>query len=72
MSFPKNYSLHKESLEKRETKELIEKTIFEIFKEDVMVDFILTTQARQSDEVREHPTVKSALDMFDARVIKED
>jgi len=72
VSFPKNYSLHKESLEKRETKELIEKTIFEIFKEDILLNFILTAQPKQTDEVREHPTVKSALDMFDARVIKED
>ena len=72
ISFPKNYSLHKESLEKKEIKALIEKTIFEIFNENILINFVLTAQARHTNEIREHPIVKSALDMFDARVIKED
>ncbi|MFA5276645.1 MAG: DNA polymerase III subunit gamma/tau, partial [Candidatus Omnitrophota bacterium] len=72
ISFPKNYSLHKESLEKKEIKTLIEKTISEILNENILVNFTLTAQAKQGDDAREHPIVKSAMDMFGARLIKEE
>jgi hypothetical protein len=72
ISFPKNYSLHKESLEKKEIKMLIEKTISEIFNENILVNFILAAQTRQTDDAREHPIVKSAMNMFGARLVKEE
>jgi len=71
ISFPKNYSLHKESLEQKEVKVLVEKTISEILKENIFVNFILSAQAKHSDDARKHPMVKSAMDMFGARFIKE-
>jgi DNA polymerase III subunit gamma/tau len=73
VSFPKNYSLHKESLEKKDNKTLIEKSFSERLNANVRLHFVLSKEA----EVREEggqasPFVRSALDMFQGRVIKEE
>jgi len=72
VSFPKNYSLHKESLEKKENKEIIEKNIRELLNTNVRVNFILSAEEKQKDNSENHPFIKSALEMFNGRVIKEE
>lgn len=71
VAFPKNYSLHKESLERKENKGIIEKSISGLFNSDLRVNFILSHEAKQKEEGRDHPFIKSALDMFKGRIIKE-
>ncbi len=72
VSFPRNYSLHKESLEKKENKTIIEKSISELFNKSLRVNFILSTQARQKEDNEKNPFIKSALEMFGGRIIKEE
>jgi len=72
VSFPKNYSLHKESLEKKENKALIEKIISELLNAGLRINFILCAEEKHKDNSENHPFIKNALEMFDGRVIKED
>jgi len=71
VSFPKDYSLHKESLEKKENKELIEGAISKVCNASVRIQFILSQDAARKEN-SENPIVKSALDMFNGRVIREE
>ncbi len=72
VAFPRNYSLHKESLERKENRAIIEKCFFELFKVSLRVNFILSQESRQKEDKGNNPFIKSALDMFQGRVIKED
>lgn len=72
ISFPKNYSLHKESLEMKENKPLIEKAFSQVLNANLKVNFILAKEESIRNEVSHNPKIKSALDMFNGRVIKEE
>ena len=72
VSFPKNYSLHKESLESKDNKAIIEKNVSEVLNADLRLNFILSTEEKQKDNSENHPFIKSALEMFNGRVIKEE
>jgi hypothetical protein len=63
--------LHKESLERRENKEIIEKTVSELFKGKVKINFILSQESAIKKE-EDAPFIKSALETFKGRVIRED
>jgi DNA polymerase-3 subunit gamma/tau len=67
VSFPKNYSLHKESLEKKENKAMIEKVLFDSLQADIKTKFILSEQVAEKEDT----FLKSALQAFGGRVIKE-
>ncbi len=71
VSFPKDYSLHKESLERKENKEIIEAAISQVCNVRVRVQFVLSQEAVRK-ETSDNPIVKSALDMFNGRVIREE
>lgn len=71
VSFPKNYSLHKESLERKDNKDLVENIMSEIFKAKMKVNFILSKEEAEKDDNKNHPFVQSALELFDGRIIKE-
>jgi DNA polymerase-3 subunit gamma/tau len=71
VSFPKNYSLHKEALEKKENKAIIEKAVSELFNVEIRVNFILSKETVEKTNEEEHHFLKSALDAFQGRVIKE-
>jgi len=71
IGFPKNHSLHKEALERRENREIIEKIIFETLKNKLRINFILTEVKADSEDAIDHPAVKSVLETFNGRVIKE-
>ncbi len=72
VSFPKNYSLHKETLEKRENKAMVEKCASELFNTNLRMNFILSQDHKRKDDSENTPFLKSALDMFNGRVIKEE
>ncbi len=72
ISFPKNYSLHKESLERKENRAIVEKTLSESLNTDLRVNFILSKESAHKDEHEHSPFIKSALDAFRGRVIKEE
>ncbi len=71
VGFPKNYSLHKESLETNANKAIVEKVFLELLDARIKVDFILSDELERKDDAEKHAFVKSALDMFNARVVKE-
>ncbi|MDD5129301.1 MAG: DNA polymerase III subunit gamma/tau [Candidatus Omnitrophica bacterium] len=71
VAFPKNYTLHKESLEKKENKAMIEKAVSELCNAQLRLNFILIDQARYEHDVHNNPFIKSALDMFGGRVVRE-
>ncbi|MBM3246678.1 MAG: DNA polymerase III subunit gamma/tau [Candidatus Omnitrophica bacterium] len=71
VAFPKNYSLHKESLETRENKAVIEKTVSELLNAQMRVNFILSQETAVREDGSDNPFIKSALDAFKGRVIRE-
>lgn len=73
IAFPKSCSLHKESLERKENKAIVEKVASELCNADLRMNFILVAQEmRQNIDARSNPFVQSALEMFGGRVVKED
>lgn len=72
ISFPRNYSLHKESLERKENREIIDRTVSELFNANLRVNFILSEETKQREDGSSNPFVKSALDMFKGRLIREE
>lgn len=72
VAFPKSCSLHKESLEGKENKQIVEKAVSEICDVSLRVNFILSAEIKSNNiDVRSNPFVKSALEMFGGRVVKE-
>jgi DNA polymerase-3 subunit gamma/tau len=72
IAFPKNYSLHKESLERRENRTIIEKSISELMNANIKVNFVLSSQDKQKEDSEDHPFIKSAIEMFGGRIIKKE
>ncbi|MFH1397416.1 MAG: DNA polymerase III subunit gamma/tau [Candidatus Omnitrophota bacterium] len=72
LSFPKNCSFHKESMEVKDNKDTIEKKLSDLFKTSIRVVFILSQEEKHAVDSHEHPAVKSALDMFNGRVVKAE
>ncbi len=70
ISFPQNYSLHKESLEENANKMLVEKTVSELLKNNLKVNFVLSRDLPVKT-VQKDTFVESALKVFDGRMIKE-
>jgi DNA polymerase-3 subunit gamma/tau len=71
VALPRSCSLHKESLEKKENKALIEKTLFEVVRVPVKTQFILSDDVKSNNDHESSAFIKSALDAFNGRVIKE-
>jgi len=72
VAFPKSCSLHKESLDRKENKAMVEKAASELCNADLRLNFILVAEMQQNTDTRSNPFVKSALEMFGGRVVKED
>ncbi|MBN1913511.1 MAG: DNA polymerase III subunit gamma/tau [Candidatus Omnitrophica bacterium] len=71
VSFALNHSLHKESLERKENKMLIEKFISEFLNTNLRVNFILSAQVPEKHKDEDETYLKSVLDAFDGRVIRD-
>jgi len=72
ISFPKSHSLHKESLEKKENKEIIENSLFEALNTRLRVSFILSADAKPKDLQEGGHFIQSILGTFQGRLIKEN
>jgi hypothetical protein len=72
VSFPMSHSLHKEALEGKENKAIIEKTISGILNTSLRVNFALSGDIEQKDSHKSDAFIRSALDAFNGRVIKEE
>jgi DNA polymerase III subunit gamma/tau len=72
VSFPKNLSLHKEALEGKDNRILIERCCTDMMKAPLRVQFILSNEEKKSDSPADHPEIQSALNMFHGRLLKED
>jgi len=71
VSFPKYYSLHKESLDRKESKEIIEKIASGLVSTKIKFNFVLSQEDAPQEE-QDNPYIKSALETFNGRVIKEE
>lgn len=71
VSFSNHYSLHKEALERKENKLIVEKAVSEILKKNIKLNFILSKEEGHKDKSDNSPFLKSILDTFNARTIKE-
>ncbi len=70
VSFPKNYSFHKESLEKKDNKALIEKILSGLLNNKLIINFILSQESAHKGN--EHDSlIKNVLETFNGRVISE-
>jgi DNA polymerase-3 subunit gamma/tau len=72
VSFPKSHSLHKESLEKRENREIIEKNLTEALNTPLRVSFILSTETKPKADDSGNTFVRSIMDVFGGRIVKEE
>jgi hypothetical protein len=72
VSFHKNRSLYKESLEAMENRTMVERIVRQAMNAEIKLNFVLS-QENKSDEVTlTHPTLQTAMDTFNARLIKEE
>ncbi len=72
ISFHKNRSLYKESLERLENRLIVEKIISRALKAELKVNFVFSLENKEDDAAASHPVVQSAMDTFNARIIKEE
>ncbi|MCX5706239.1 MAG: DNA polymerase III subunit gamma/tau [Candidatus Omnitrophica bacterium] len=72
ISFPKSHSLHKEALERRENREIIEKSLAEALSANLRISFILSTESKSKEDEAGSHFIRSVLDAFGGRVVKED
>jgi len=72
VAFPKNHSLHKESLERRENKEIIEQGFLEALNTPLRVSFILSAESKPKDAEQGGHFIQSVMETFQGRVIKEN
>ncbi len=71
VSFPKDCSLHKESLEKKDNREVIEKVFLDVLNVPLRVNFIFSA-AKSRPHSPESKVVRSAIDTFNGRLISRD
>jgi len=64
--------LHKESLERRENKEIIEKNLAEALNTPLRVSFILSTETKPRGDDLGNTFIRSVMDVFGGRVVKEE
>jgi len=64
--------LHKESLERRENREIIEKNLSEALNVPLRVSFMLSADAKPRPEDSGNTFIRSVMDVFGGRVVKED
>ncbi len=72
VSFHKNRSLYKESLEKQENRVMVEKNIAQVLKTGLKVSFVFSQEDKPDSVTASHPVLQSAMDTFNARLIKEE
>lgn len=72
ISFPVTHSLHKESLERKENKAIIEKMFLELLNSNVRINFILSKEVAEKNDRQSDSFIKSAMNMFNGRVVKEE
>jgi len=72
VAFPMNCSLHKESLERKENKAIIDKMVSELLNNDIKVNFTLSKETAQRNDDPGNQFIKSALQTFNGRMIKEE
>lgn len=72
VSFPVNYSLHKEALERKENKAIIEQALGELLEARIGINFTLSREITERNSRENDPFIKSALHTFNGRVIKEE
>jgi DNA polymerase-3 subunit gamma/tau len=70
VSFPRNCSLHKESLEEKDNRVFIERIAAEVCRFPLRFNFVVTKEEGKNKE--EHPILKNALETFSGRVIREE
>ncbi len=72
VSFPKGHMLHKESLERRENREIVEKNISQALNSPLRVSFVVSCESRQENAEEGGGFIKSVMDVFGGRIVKED
>ena len=72
VAFHKNRSLYKESLEKPANRAIAEKAVHAALKAALKLNFTLSEEVKADDAASSDPALQSAMDTFNARVIKEE
>jgi DNA polymerase III subunit gamma/tau len=71
ISFPMSHSLHKEALESKDNKAFIEKLFTELLGADIRANFVLSKDVEEKNGAND-AFLKSALNTFNGRVVKEE
>jgi DNA polymerase-3 subunit gamma/tau len=72
VAFHKNRSLYKESLEVLENRMMVERIIREALNAEIKLSFVLSQENKSDEVILTHPTLQTAMDTFNARLIKEE
>ena len=67
--FPKDLSFHKEVLERKENRVMIENNLKDLLKQDIRIDFTLTEEALDTSDDELDPIIQSALDTFGGKLM---
>jgi DNA polymerase III subunit gamma/tau len=72
VSFHKNRSLYKESLEKTDNRTMVERILRDALNSEIKLNFVLSLENKSDEVTLTHPTLQTAMDTFNARLIKEE
>nr|MBU9919050.1 hypothetical protein [Fusobacteriaceae bacterium] len=70
LMFPKDYSYHKEMMEKRETNDILEAVLVEVFGKEIKVIYELEGQKEKKHVNTDGGLVDKVKDFFDGEIIK--
>lgn len=72
ISFPKGFSLHKEALERKENKQVVEEHLSKKYNRHLRVHFVLSHKEKaEIAEIKAHPEVQSALEFFGGKIVEQ-
>jgi DNA polymerase-3 subunit gamma/tau len=72
VSFPKGFSLHKEALERKENKQVVEEHLSRKYNTHLRVHFVLSHKEKAAiADIKAEPEVQSALEFFGGKIVEQ-
>jgi len=72
VSFPKGFSLHKEALERKDNKQVVEEHLCRKYNTHLRVHFVLSHKEKAATaDIKAQPEVQSALEFFGGKIVEQ-
>ncbi len=70
ITFERSFSFHKHTVEEEENRRIIKEAMRTVIGSDLELEFILKDGEEEGEEVKDHPLVKQALDLFGGSIVE--